>query len=200
MDAVRAQGGEVIIAHPRWSGWTVNDLLSLKGYIGIEIYNASCELSIDKGRSLVHWDDLLARGLRVGGVANDDSHAHGNDHRPLDVAVAYTMVKARELTVAEILRALRAGEFYACSGPGDGPRIEEFRVDDGTVYARTSAASVITIAADAARGRGERFAAEEGATLTEARYKLRGKEKYARVEVTDRAGRTAWSNPIFLAP
>ena len=38
-----------------------------------------------------------------------------------------------------------------------------------------------------------------GHGITEARLKLWEGQTFARVEVTDRAGKRAWSNPIFLA-
>jgi len=197
LDAVRAQGGEVVISHPCWSGLTLKELMGLEGYLGIEIYNASCFYSIGKGHSLSHWDDLLVRGRRVMGYAHDDSHGHFNDHRPTDVARASLMVKAPALTAEAIMGALRKGEFYACSEK-DAPKILDFWIADGHAHARASAARVITIAADPGRGFGESFAARPGGTLTEANYKLRGREKYVRLEVTDTEGRTSWSNPIFL--
>jgi len=200
LDAVRAQGGEVVVSHPYWSGLTVNELLRLDGFLGIEIYNASCALSIGKGHSLAQWDDLLVRGRRVMGFAHDDSHGHFNEHRPTDVACAFLMVKAATLTEEAIFGALRKGEFYACSGPGGGPKILDFWVADGQAHVRTSAAKTITIAADGGRGYGERFTAPKGSLLTEAHHKLRGREKYVRLEVIDAEGRTAWANPIFLTP
>lgn len=197
LDAVRAQGGEVVIAHPCWSGLTLKELMGLEGYLGIEIYNASCFYSIGKGHSLSHWDDLLVRGRRIMGYAHDDSHGHFNDHRPTDVARASLMVKAPALTKEAIMGALRKGEFYACS-ENDAPKILDFWIADGHAHARTSVAKLITFAADPGRGFGEMFTAPKGTLLQEARHKLRGKEKYIRLDVTDADGRTSWSNPIFL--
>jgi hypothetical protein len=198
IDAVRVQGGEVVIAHPFWSALTIRDLLPLRDYLGIEIYNSSCFYSIGKGHSLAQWDDLLIRGRRVLGFAHDDAHYHFNDHRPNDTAVASVMVKAAKLTVDDIMTALRAGEFYACSGPGTGPEIKDFHLENGCAVASTSPAAAITIAADSGRGLGESFTAASGATVSEARYKLRGREKYVRVEVVDHNGKAAWSNPVLV--
>jgi hypothetical protein len=55
-------------------GTCFEDLLILKGHIGVEIFNTSCWLEINKGHSLVHWDGLLRRGQNVWGLATDDSH------------------------------------------------------------------------------------------------------------------------------
>lgn len=53
------QGGEIIVAHPYWSSLTVNDLMRLHGYLGLERFNPICLLSIRKGYSTIRWDDLL---------------------------------------------------------------------------------------------------------------------------------------------
>ncbi|MBI4978722.1 MAG: CehA/McbA family metallohydrolase [Spirochaetes bacterium] len=198
IDAVRAQGGGVIIAHPYWSALTLNDMLPLHDYFGVEVYNSSCHYSIGKGNSANQWDDLLARNIRVYGFANDDAHHHCNDHRPDDVANAYIMVKAAACTTEHIMAAVAAGEFYACSGPGDGPVIKDFFIENGYAVANTSKAKLVTIAADCGRGFGESYAAAKRGLITEATYKLRGREKYVRLEVADADGKTAWSNPVFL--
>ncbi len=198
IDAVRAQGGEAIIAHPYWTGLTIRDMEPLTGFLGIEAYNSTCEYSIGKGHSLAHWDALLARNRRVFGFAHDDAHYHFNEHRPNDAVNAYIMVKAASLSIEDIMAAIKAGEFYACSGPGQGPQILDFFVEDGFAVARTSPAKRITVVANPGGGLGERFTALQSPTVTEAYYKLRGRETSVRVEVVDSEGKTAWSNPIVL--
>ena len=47
------------MAHPYWSSLTVNDLMRLHGYLGLERFNPICLLSIRKGYSTIRWDDLL---------------------------------------------------------------------------------------------------------------------------------------------
>ncbi len=41
------------------------------------------------------------------------------------------------------------------------------------------------------------YTAEEG-SLEDASYELTGREIYVRVEITDKLGRKAWSNPIYV--
>jgi hypothetical protein len=45
---------------------------------------------------------------------------------------------------------------------------------------------------------GWQYRAEPGHALTEAEYKLQGKERYLRVECRDVYGHTAWTNPLYL--
>ena len=62
---------------------------------------------------------------------------------------------------------------------------------------RSSPARVISFIASTALG--ERFTAQDK-PIYEAEYKMRGVERYIRIEVEDDMGRTAWTNPIVLKP
>ncbi|MEM2925868.1 MAG: CehA/McbA family metallohydrolase [Candidatus Bathyarchaeia archaeon] len=193
INIARSQGAEVILCHPYWSSLCSSDLLSLEGYIGIEIYNTTCFLSIGRGHSLIHWDDLLARGRRVFGFAVDDAHWHFSKNRPVDTCGGWIMVRASELTEEAILKAIREGLFYS----SNGPEIKDLRLDGDKISIRTSPVEAICFITDSADS-GQRFAEVEGGTLTEAEYRLRGSEKYVRIECTDPRSRSAWSNPIFF--
>lgn len=192
IDLVRSKGGEVIIAHPYWSGLTINDIINLEGHIGIEVFNTTCFSSIGKGHSVIHWDDLLARGKQAWGFAVDDTHQHFNDHRPIDICRAWIMAKLPELTEAEVMRAIKAGRFYA----SNGPIIHDISVEDGKISVSTSEVKVINFIVDISGG--ESFTAMGDSLLTGAEYRIRGKEKYIRVECFDKDGGTAWSNTAIF--
>jgi len=192
INLIRAQGGEAILGHPYWSLLSVHDILPLEGYLGLEVYNTTCFYSIAKGHSLVHWDGLLTRGRRLLGFATDDAHWHFNDHRPNDACGAWIMVKATDLSLEEILRAIREGLFYA----SNGPEIRDLRIQGNEIHVATSPVKAINFVANLDLG--ERFTALKSDALTNAVYKVRGKEKYVRIECVDAVGRTAWSNPIFF--
>ena len=192
IDEAREQGGEVVLCHPYWSLLTLSDLLSIDGYIAIEVFNSTCHHSIGKGFSSVHWDGLLAAGRRVWGVAVDDAHHHFNDHRPDDVCVAWISVKAEELSLEAILESMRRGLFYSSFGP----EIIDLSVEGGVIHVKTTPVKHITFASGA--GRGERWTAIETETITEAHHAIREGERFIRVECMDREGRWAWTNPILI--
>jgi len=194
IDLARSKGAEVVIGHPYWSGLTINDVIHLEGYLGVEVFNTTCFVSIAKGHSTVHWDDLLARGKQVWGFAVDDAHEKFNDHCPIDVCVAWIMAKLPELTEAEIMLAIKSGRFYSSNGPS----IYDISVRDGKISVSTSEVKVINFIADVSRG--ESFTALGGGSLTGAEYRVRGSEKYIRVECFDKDGNAAWSNPIVFNP
>ena len=192
IDLAKESGAEVIIAHPYWSALTINDMLALEGYIGIEVFNTSCHYSIAKGYSAIHWDNLLIRGILSFGFATDDAHWHFNEHRPNDACGAWIMVKSPSLTVKDLMQAIRKGNFYA----SNGPRIESIVVENDTMVVETSPAKVINFIADTYKG--ESFTAVDMELISHAEYKLRRQEKYVRIECIDEKGKIAWSNPIFM--
>ena len=210
IDWIGQAGGVAIIAHPYWSGLTVADLLALRGYAAIEVFNTGCEGEIARGLSSVHWDELLTRGLEVRAVAADDSHWPG-----FDSLIAWTMVRATDLTRDSVLDALREGRFYA----SNGPEIRDVVVDlaTGRIEVECSPAVAISLVASptlggrvgvgrheppvlARRRRGPQNweGLDEGGSLTGATFYLRGQETYARVQVVDARGRTAWTNSLFI--
>ncbi|MEW6354945.1 MAG: CehA/McbA family metallohydrolase [Planctomycetota bacterium] len=192
INAINAKSGIAIVAHPYWSALTIHDLMRLEGYIGIEVYNTSCWHSIGKGHSMIHWDALLSKGRNVWGMATDDVHWHFNDHRPVDACGGWVMVKAPALTEQNIVNALRAGQFYASSGP----TIEDITVSDEIVAATVSPSRAIHFICD--NGRGEAFTSPEGKPITSAEFKPKGKEKFLRIQTVAPDGGMAWSNPLWV--
>jgi hypothetical protein len=189
INRLRDAGALVVLAHPYWSGQMSKDLLDLEGCAGLEIYNGGCEVDDAKGLSLVHWDDLLAAGRRLWGLAVDDAHWRDGDH---DAGLGWVWVKAAELTESAILGALEQGLFYASTGP----EIHHIGLEGDWLHVRCSPAVSIDFVG---RGRlSRRIAAPPGEMLTETRCRLREGQGYVRVTCRDIRGCEAWSNPIFL--
>jgi hypothetical protein len=189
IDRLREAGGLAILAHPYWSGQRSGDLLNMAGCIGLEVYNGGCEVDDAKGFSAVHWDDLLAAGHRLWGVAVDDAHWRQGDH---DAGLGWVWVKAPELTEAAILDALEQGYFYASSGP----EIHSLELAGDLLRVRCSPAVSVDFVGSSYMTR--RISAPAGETLTEAISRLRKAQRYVRVACRDVRGGWAWSNPIFL--
>jgi hypothetical protein len=192
INEVKSRGGEVIVAHPYWSGLTFNDIINLEGHLGIEVFNTTCFNCIGKGHSAIQWDDLLARKKQMLGFAVDDTHQHFSDFRPIDICSAWIMVKLPELTEREVMKAIIAGRFYASNGPA----INDISIKDGKILVKTSEAKVINFIVNISSG--ESHTAMGGKLLTEAEYRIRGSERYVRVECFDKDGKTAWSNAIIF--
>jgi hypothetical protein len=192
IDLVGEGGGLAILAHPYWSGQTSADLLGVEGACGLEVFNGVCQKEQGKGLASVHWDDLLASGKRLWGLAVDDAHGHPPDD---DLGWGWVMVKARARSKEAILEAIRAGAFYSSSGP----EIYELHFETGTLTISCSPVERIHFICDWALG--GTVHAWDGTLLTEGRFQLRDRgETYLRVECVDPQGRRAWTQPIFLSP
>jgi hypothetical protein len=185
-------GGDAFVAHPAWSGLVIQDLMRDQGHLGIEIFNTGCHFDLGKGFSTAHWDDVLGRDRRMWGFAVDDSHHRIPDHNPTDTAVAWTMVKAPELSREALLKSIREGLFYSSFGP----TIHSISLDDGLVAVQTSPVKEISFIAQ--RWAGGSFFAMHTPTITTATYPIQGHEQYLRIECRDIEGRWAWSNPIYF--
>jgi predicted metal-dependent phosphoesterase TrpH len=182
---IKAAGGEVIFAHPYWSGHTINDMLAVNGIVGMEVYNSVCEES-GKGHNEVQWDQILNTGKMLPAVADEDVH------RSNDVGKSWTMFKAKDLSLNSIMDALRNGCFYSSCGP----EIKDFRVDGNSIIIKCS--PVVKIRFVGQNSYGKIVAADKNSTITSANYKLSDKLRWVRAEVVDANGMYAWTNPIEL--
>jgi hypothetical protein len=186
LDALSHAGAVVFLAHPYWSGQTSADLAALTGYAGIEAFNTNCLRTVGRGTSSVHWDELLCRKRRALGIAVDDVHRETRD-----TYQGWIVAKAAEPSPEAIIAAIRSGLFYASSGP----TLEHMGVADGVVKVRTSPVATISFVCNGPHG--AHVYHEDGSPVTEAEFRPPAEALYVRVEATDLAGRTAWSNPIF---
>ncbi|MBN1401612.1 MAG: CehA/McbA family metallohydrolase [Anaerolineae bacterium] len=191
-DAIGRQGGLAYIAHPYWMGQTSADIGQIGGLAGVEVFNSVCEMMDGLGYASVQWDELLASGLRLTGLAVDDVHwRHGAQGQ------GFVMVRAPQLEEQAILEALRSGHFYASTGP----TLSDLRVVAGSdggpaLQVRCSPCQSITFYAAASHG--HRFKAAAGEWLDGAVWPIRAEQVYLRVECRDAMGHTAWSNPVFV--
>lgn len=185
VDEVLSAGGLPVLAHPYWSGLALPDMLRVRGCIGIEIYNGVSQ-GIGKALSTVHWDDLLAAGWRGFGLAVDDVHGGFGAY------TGWIMVKARDREAGSILQAIKAGQFYASTGP----EINSVTLKDNRLSVQCSPAAAINFICRANCGRS--IAAPGSETLTSAGFDLSRELGYVRIEVVDSNGRTAWTNPLYL--
>ncbi len=185
--AINDHGGLAVLAHPNWSSFSVERCLQLHGYAAIEILNVVCNYLEYNGFAVHYWDQLLTQGVRVWGIAADDAH-----RIPYQGARAWIMVNAERLATEDILGNIRAGNFYASTGPD----FQGFEVAGSTIRVRCTPAIEIRFMTGglnpAFRVRGE--------GLRQAEYTPRSGDPYVRVEVVDAQMQSAWSQPFFIDP
>jgi hypothetical protein len=181
----REAGAFVAIAHPQWSGMTLEDARSIKAAHAVEIYNHGCATGCDRPDGAFYADLLLSEGRDLTLIATDDAHFTEPDHFG-----GWVMVKAEENSPEALLAALKQGDFYS----SQGPELRGVSVSDSNVQISCSAVSSVIV-----QGHGSAATAVHGQSLTSACVSL---ERYRnsdwiRVTVIDRAGKRAWSNVIW---
>jgi hypothetical protein len=188
LEAARAQGGVLVLAHPHWMGNTLDDTLPW-GFDGVEIYNHVCRWLNGKGGGLVHWNAMLERRPDVLGLAVDDAHIRP-EHPGWDGA--WTMVNAPECTRESLMAAIRAGNFYSTRGP-EFTSIE-CAGDEVTIH--TSPVQFVRLVGPADKG--VRMGSFDGQTRQVATFKIPTSWPYAYIEIEDTYGRRAWTNGLFV--
>lgn len=186
LDAIMRESGFPILCHPNWEEnfghYPIDLMLSLKGYIGVEILNGGClhgpgsHLAVDK------WDRVLSAGHRVWGYANDDAH------RAAWAGIGWNVVRAPSRTATAILEALKTGSFYASCGV----RIEDLRCEGSRVHVEAPNADRIAVIGQY----GRRIHSVDAPELTfDAAEVL---EPYIRIECYGRAEEAAWTQPLYI--
>jgi hypothetical protein len=206
VEAIHADGGVAIVAHPAWSGLDPADVLSVPAD-ALEVWNAGCELEVARGDSSPHWDVALSRGAALGGVAADDSHFPG-----FDSAFAWVALRLTELSPASVLVALRRRCYYASTGPvihaieveGDLARVACSPVQQIQVIGPPPLGTGLVAGRMglAARARRPGWPDGDGADdrLTGGTFDLPRGMTWLRVVVKDGRGGQAWSNPLWRTP
>ena len=181
----RRAGAFVAIAHPEWSQLTPEDATALDSAHAVEIYNHGCATGCDRGSGLYIAEHLLNAGRKVTLCATDDAHFNEPDHFG-----GWVMVRAEENTPGALLTALKSGAFYASTGP----QIHD--VHWGADRVELYCSAVVTAVL---QGKGTRTSVQHGDSLTRIilPYDRLQPSPWLRLTVIDRAGKRAWTNPVW---
>ena len=182
-------GAFVTAAHPNWYSLTVADFEALGAVDAVECYNGNSDGVDDRGYGWFFINSLLHRGHRVGAIAVDDVHAKGNIR---DYFCGWVYVKADALGPEALLQALKAGHYYASTGP------KIYNVEPygrNKVVVESSPASQIYLTGTRP---GARRAAGEHITRAEFSLSELYSSPWFRVTVRDKFGGRAWTNPVWL--
>ncbi|MGH2619865.1 MAG: CehA/McbA family metallohydrolase [Anaerolineales bacterium] len=188
LDWVWENGAFGYLAHPYWSGLSNEELAVLGSIRALEIFNTSANWENRKGEACAYWDDLLGRRQPAWGLATDDSHWRDPDH-----GGGWVMVKAKQLTAAAVVYALRRGLFFSTNHP----TIESIRWEGTRLWIRSSPVDSIYWIGAGRLGWSRHTPA--GSQLSEAEFHVKGNPAWIRIEVCDDKGRRAWSNPIYAS-
>ena len=124
--------------------------------------------------------------MRVCPTAGDDNH------KLEDTGLAWTMLKAPELSYDALIKAYENGDCYAT----EGPEIYSLILDGDKIKVKTSPASAITLHCEGRHGQ-VKASTTEAYSEAEFEYLPQRFGSYFRIEVRDERGRKAYSNAYF---
>ncbi len=193
VDHLVSHGNEAIYAHPFWSYTPLEELVSLKGHLGIEIINYSCQQEWHAGNSEYYYEHAWNSGENVWCFGSDDAHGHVPDF-----CGGYITVKCEELSYDAIFDALKTGSFTASHARyGEAaPTIFDFIVEDGIAKLWCSECDEVCINVN--RNRYKPAFAQNGNKVTYAEYKLPDGARSVKAICIDEKRNTTWSQPILL--
>ena len=192
--ALAQQGGFAIAAHPHYCAVDPNDYVHCPDLHALEICNAYCDQAYANGIATEVWDLVLGQGKRVWGVAGDDAHLNPKKRYFSRAGQAWVEVWARELTRPAILDALKRGAFYSTQGP----KFHAFHIDGTRPRIECSPVAQVRWRTYGRVGFVD-HAAQSGAITNSQLPDWFEPSVFLRIELVDRQGRRAWSNPFFVA-
>lgn len=187
---LREKGCYVMLNHPHWSMLASTEVEDENPYDAVEIINYGTEWLENTGDGSVFWTEMLYRGCRLWNGGGDDNHNHYDlDSMYSDSFGGFTVVKAADRSPKAIMQALKTGSFYTSTGPS----IYDFYVEDDKVHVVCSPCERIFVS-----GHTRPYRRKLGRHVTEFVVKLEKSWKLVRAECMDAAGRSAYTNPIYL--
>ncbi len=184
MRTAREKNFFVTYNHPVWSLEDYYDYTAYDGMNAFEMMNGDVTHGYQDYNPSV-YDDILRNGNKIYCIGADDSH------EIKDTGVAFTMIKAENLTYKAITDSMLKGNFYA----SQGPEIYELYIEDDKLFIKTSPAYKIYVTYQACKAQ-VKFS-EDGSPLTEACFELSKIHGYFRVTVIDSEGKHACTNAYF---
>jgi hypothetical protein len=189
LQKAREQEAMTVLAHPHWSGNSLEDSIRWD-FDGVEVFNNVCYWLNGKGSGAVHWSEMLKHKTSTLAFAVDDAHL-----RPSHPAWngGWIMVNSPELSTPAILSAIRQGNFYS----SQDPLIHNLSFDGEMLHVESSPVRYVRLIGPAYRG--QRIWAEDNQLLTSASLVVPADWDYVYLQIEDAEGRIAWTNTLFSA-
>ena len=181
----KEKGFIVSYNHPNWSLENATHYLQYENLFAVEIYNHGC-IKAGHCDDEHAFDDFLRAGKNIFCTATDDNHNINSRFG------GWVMINADKLEYSTIMTALQKGDFYASTGP----QIFSLVLDNDEVEIKTSPCAKISVSTEGRRV--QAVHAQQGESLTSARFKLSTVDGYFRLRVTDEHGRHAYTQAYRL--
>ena len=192
IDTFVKKGFFVTYNHPNWSRERYTEYMSYDGMHAMEMFNGGCIVEGYEDYNPRVYEDLLSRGEPLYCIGADDNHNWQPDDSPYwDSGIAFTMIKAKELTYSSITNALMNGDFYA----SEGPEIYSLWIEDNKIHIECSPAVHIDCMCEG-RSSQPRIT-KNGEYMTHAEFEYRPECGWFRITLRDKEGKYACTNAYF---
>lgn len=191
--SLAAQGGFTIAAHPAYCAALPGDYIDCGELMALEIYNAYCDMAYSNGYAVELWDMLLGSGKRIWGVAGDDAHLNPGKRFYSEAGLGWVEIWADDFSEKAILDSLKKGAFFSTQGPV----FQEISITGNSVSLKCSPAAEVRWRTFGKVGFVDypREGSELEVSSLPGWFKP---SKFLRIELVDREGKRAWSNPVFV--
>jgi hypothetical protein len=187
LNSAREQGALLVLAHPYWSGNTLEDAFRWE-FHGVEVYNHVCHWLNGKSNGGVHWNAMLKRNPDLLAFSVDDAHLRP-EHPGWNGG--WIAANVTEFSQEAILTAIRRGNFFSSCGP----EFKTMDFDGENIHITVSPVQFIRLVGPASFG--QRIGSFDGKLLTQASMKVPPEWDYVYIEIEDKNGHKAWTNTLF---
>lgn len=192
IDNIKKNYSLIQFNHPLFSRLLDNEVIKLKGYNLLEIYNHKDflrETGMQNAEMLVRT--LLNHHHKLWVTANDDFHGPYNKTVIDKCFGGYIMVEA-EKDEKSILSSIKDGKFYATTGP----RILDYRIEGQTIKIKTSPVKKIIFYSNMRNCKN--IYDKNNDDINYGEYIIKGDEFYIWAKIIDQNGNIAWAQPIYI--
>ncbi len=183
IDVANKNGYLVSLNHPCWSMQSYKDVLRLKNFWSMEIFNTGSMLTSDYAENMPLYDNFMREGIFMYCHGSDDNHNKKPLEDPMsDSFKAWTYVITEKLDYESVIKALEDGNFYASTGP----KINELRINGKEAILKSTEAKRITMHISPKSSK--IVYDKDGGVVTEAKFKIPDGIKYVYFSVTDKDG------------
>lgn len=187
VNELKNRGNLIMIAHPKNNKIPLDLLKGLKGYHGVEVFNAKAK---SDASDYVH--ELVLKNRDIFFTAVDDSHKYFDDNEQTQYFNGFIVIEDRILNKENIIDAIKEKKFYA----SNGPKIEEIIIEGNKIFIKCSDVKEIVLIIYGENESYKILKASNKASINEAEFLVPVDINFIRFECIKEDGKKAWSNRI----
>lgn len=195
IDDLNADNFVVTLNHPVRSAISTDEVIGMKGYRCMELFNSLGEVCNYRGDS-TFYEHFLRAGGRAIPVAADDSHQTFEDGTPFrEYFQGFTVVKADKLDYDSIVNAIECGNSFASTGP----MFENIWLEGDILHVECSPVGAVFVRSKYLNVAASKNEPTDSITSVELDIShIREFSPYMWVQLRDTNGGIAWATPYWF--